>query len=1612
MPCGEPMRRIALFLTTCMLLMSLSPLATASGGRSTACTADVCINELLPNPNGSDSGNYPAGEWVELHNSGSTDIDLQGWTLEDAGGWVHPIDANTWVGFANLATPYVLPAGDYAIISENSRGTLKLNNAGETLYLKDGSGTTVHTVTTGQANNDVSKFPGTSPTDDFVDSASNTPGAANGGAGTGPVYTESDLRITEVMPNAFWSADNATYPGGEWVEVANFGSNTLDLAGWTISDAAGNSMEMNASHLVDFASGTTIAPGQHRIVAVNGGFTFGNILNNGGDTLQLKMPNGDITHEVFYNGPVRAGHAYVNASGNSPGWGGDTASLVPAFFPTPEETNPSGIVTPDVWHINEVMPNASVEWVEVHNPVVQDDMATGVPLLDKEMITGTGVIIPFDCTTLVICGPGSPPYWETIQEGEFRLLTLENLSQFMLDVADSLSLLDENGVVIHHIEWAGGIDHNRSICPGDPANVYGPWQYCSQNTPGEANPGQESGGIDETAELRISEIFPNPAGNDSQPFPNDEWIEIVNIGNTTVNLTGWTLKTSATIDLPPQIQLEPGDFYLEHLNQHSSFWLTNTASTLKLQNPLGDPVHTVVYDFSSSGMSLVADTDPSLPWIMSPWPTPWAANVDFENPYTGSLDVRISEVMAQCSTTSEGLGAEWIEFHNYGEVDVNLSRWYVEDAAGYSAAVAPFRLWNQTEETMVLAPDEYAVLAIDDSVLSNFNEQITLRDPNRGAIQTLSWSESESCRSMEPTPDGEPGETRRTLWNTPGEPNPEILPYDGSMTVKFTRMMPGEITGRSNDWLELTNTGDTMVNLMGWQIARHRASGPWNSTFGDVTLLPGESMAFSDSPANLSADGGPGAMDGALAFDNMPWLVNSGGALQLVAPEGTVVDAFVYGNGEASIEGWTGGALEMPPTDFSGLILMRGDGCGDLPDTNASADWEVRWLRLGASLFCDDGLFTTTGSLTPANSPDGALAQLVDWVDDATESIHVHVYQFDSPELFDALDAAVARGVECTVLLEGEILGSTASHVDQRGWAHDLALVAGCDVYWMIDEIGSAQSPYRYVHSKVAVADGESVWLSSGNIKRSTLPLDGDNGNRDWGIIIDSADVAELVLSRLAWDEDADNRTYVVHIDDAPLSYGRPVGWERDAASTDFSPANETAPTFEGEFSGRLLTCPDDCIEGLVELLDAANETIDLSLQYFDDGWHWGYGDTSPMLDAMTRAARDRGVAVRLSINGYYVDESDDIREIVGHLNHDLNMTEGLDVEARIMAPGDGITKLHNKGVIVDGETTLISSINWGSNSALRNREMGITIDHAELAAHYTALFEADWERLDDSTDTDGDGLTDAWELLYGTNRTWAAVPGSAESEQNLDPDQDGLTHLREQEHGSDPFDADLDDDCILDGLEVAWAGFKGIEPSYAIATVDADGDGVNDGEQTNCGADLAGNGDGGTDGGGDGGTENPDDGEEEPKPGPIRDNAMEHLGAKIFLGLMMLMAVSLAGAATMMALNRRSGTGEHLFDDADDLTDAAWREGETAAGVISGVAGEGAVILDGTSVGPNESSEAREVTAGRHDGVFGAPQMDGYDFPKWSPKQVQESIDAGWTIEQLRAEYEKEFPE
>ena len=118
----------------------------------------------------------------------------------------------------------------------------------------------------------------------------------------------------------------------------------------------------------------------------------------------------------------------------------------------------------------------------------------------------------------------------------------------------------------------------------------------------------------------------------------------------------------------------------------------------------------------------------------------------------------------------------------------------------------------------------------------------------------------------------------------------------------------------------------------------------------------------------------------------------------------------------------------------------------------------------------------------------------------------------------------------------------------------------------------------------------------------------------------------------------------------------------------------------------------------------------------------------NPFLDEAIRAAR-RGVRVRVLLDSYYYNTEGpaDNDEMVRFINN-LAAEENLPLEARLAdLEANNIEKIHNKGVIVDGRSVLVSSINWNDNSPRFNRETGVIIDHDGVGEYFSRVFEDDW---------------------------------------------------------------------------------------------------------------------------------------------------------------------------------------------------------------------------------------------------------------------------------------------
>ncbi len=241
------------FLVTLLLLapvLQIVDVAEATNGRSLACSGTVCLNEGLPNPNGYDDAAWPGGEWMEIFNSGSNAVDVLGWTLKNKASKILTFDSSSIVGYeTGNSSTWTIQPGDYMVIARNASQNFYLTNTFDYITMRDSSSNIIDQASWNNTASGVSlEEDPSSSTADWISTNTPTPDAANNAA-TGPVV--SDLKMSEVMANPWPSEDNATWPGGEWVEIWNTGNSTINLSGWTIVDNAGNILPFNESHLID-----------------------------------------------------------------------------------------------------------------------------------------------------------------------------------------------------------------------------------------------------------------------------------------------------------------------------------------------------------------------------------------------------------------------------------------------------------------------------------------------------------------------------------------------------------------------------------------------------------------------------------------------------------------------------------------------------------------------------------------------------------------------------------------------------------------------------------------------------------------------------------------------------------------------------------------------------------------------------------------------------------------------------------------------------------------------------------------------------------------------------------------------------------------------------------------------------------------------------------------------------------------------------------------------------------------------------------------------------------------------------------------------------------------
>jgi phosphatidylserine/phosphatidylglycerophosphate/cardiolipin synthase-like enzyme len=368
--------------------------------------------------------------------------------------------------------------------------------------------------------------------------------------------------------------------------------------------------------------------------------------------------------------------------------------------------------------------------------------------------------------------------------------------------------------------------------------------------------------------------------------------------------------------------------------------------------------------------------------------------------------------------------------------------------------------------------------------------------------------------------------------------------------------------------------------------------------------------------------------------------------------------------------------------------------------------WDIRPLMIGQSRFFP-AVFRNV-SVTTFVSPDSSGEMFFFALSRASDEVLLNVYEFSSPFMADSLIAAHERHVDVKIFLEGGPVGGISA--EENGVIRKMT-DRGIPVSLMVSD-SSLPAPYRYNHAKYVVIDRSATLLTSENFKHSGFPPTGISGNRGWGVYLEDPALAEYF--RTVYLIDSHGKS-VISFNGSPGSL---------ETATTVKHTVEFAPGFFAGAIVRPVIAPDTSSQ-ITDLINSAERSIEIEQAYITND---SAVSLNPYLSAAINASR-RGVHVRVLLDSYWfnIEDEKDNDEMVGLINR-IGISEHIPLEARCADLAlIGVEKIHNKGVIVDNQRVLVSSINWNGVSPNFNREAGVIIDHPGVAGYFLAVFEDDW---------------------------------------------------------------------------------------------------------------------------------------------------------------------------------------------------------------------------------------------------------------------------------------------
>jgi len=756
----------------------------------------VRLTEIMYNPPGGD-----AYEFIELANVGGVPVDLSGFTFE---GVVFrfpepfpPFAAGARLVLASNANTNAF-ATRYPGVTVAGWFDGALSNGGERLALLDRAGRVVTSVEyddegvwpsapDGGGHSLEMTDPDGDPDDPANWHASATTGGTPGAANSQP--PPPAVRLNEVFAASTGDTE-------DWVELFNAGTAPANLADWGFSGDGTNRFTFPANTLL--AAGAylrvwcdtrTSPPGLHS------GFA----LKRAGETLLLADAQGRRVDAVTYG---------LQPDGFSVGRVGAAATWR-LTEPTPLAANEAAAlaVSTNV-AINEFLANAPAggdDWIEFFN------LDPRLPAALQGLWVGTSNALQ-QITSLSFVGPGG-----------FGVLKADGNPgpdhlDFNLPAAgDTLMLYDTSGNELQRLSYRNALEGVSYGLLPDGTGMFTAFF-------GSASPGAPNYLVTNTT-LLVNEVFAR-ADKYRRPGAEDtaDWIELVNLGSSPVNLAGYSLSVGGFKPgewvFPSGVTLPAHGYLVVDCNGAEPASTTskaplNTGEALNdngagvyLFDPSQRLLDSVEFGFTLADQAL-GRRDGA--WQLLVAPTPGATNAApavLGNPNT----VRLNEWLAVTA------GDDWVEVFNPEPFPVDVGRFRLSDDPSLAGQT------NHVIRPLTFIPARGHVVWLADGNTNKGPEHLGFRLDGLGETLRLYGPDSSTVDSVDLLvqaaevsegrfPDGAAEVVRFPDTVSPGAAN--YLPLASVVINEVLTHTDPPL----EDAIELHNPGPTPVDLGGWYLS-------------------------------------------------------------------------------------------------------------------------------------------------------------------------------------------------------------------------------------------------------------------------------------------------------------------------------------------------------------------------------------------------------------------------------------------------------------------------------------------------------------------------------------------------------------------------------------------------------------------------------------------------------------------------------------------------------------------------------------------------------------------------------------------------------------------------